>query len=133
MPEYCHLGVLSWLLKHISSVWTALLLEFVSIAAYGIDGFAFAAESISGKYFGAKDKEKFKKAVYYCFYWGFGLGAVYGLAYLFFGRNILEVLTSQAEVVNIAMDYIWWLVLFPVLSVVPFVWDGVYWQIGRAR
>ncbi len=103
-----------------------LLLEFVSIAAYGIDGFAFAAESISGKYFGAKDKEKFKKAVYYCFYWGFGLGTLYGLAYLLFGRTILEVLTSQAEVVNIAMDYIWWLVLFPVLSVVPFVWDGVY-------
>ncbi|NQX97605.1 MAG: MATE family efflux transporter, partial [Flavobacteriales bacterium] len=40
-----------------------LLLEFITIAAYGIDGFAFAAESISGKYFGARDKIKFKKAV----------------------------------------------------------------------
>lgn len=103
-----------------------LLLEFVSIAAYGIDGFAFAAESISGKYFGAKNQENLKKAIRYCFYWGFGLGSIYALVYLVFGRNILEVLTNQTQVVDIAMDYIWWLVLFPVLSVVPFVWDGVY-------
>ena len=103
-----------------------LLLEFVTIAAYGIDGFAFAAESISGKYFGANDKEKFKKAVAYCFYWGFGLGAIYGLAYWLFGQQILEVLTNQAEVVNLALDYLGWLVLFPIISVIPFVWDGIY-------
>lgn len=103
-----------------------LLLEFITIAAYGIDGFAFAAESISGKYFGAKDKVNFKKAVRYCFYWGFGLGAVYSLTYLFFGRNILFVLTDKAEVVNLAIKYLGWLVIFPVLSIVPFVWDGVY-------
>jgi multidrug resistance protein, MATE family len=103
-----------------------LLLEFISIAAYGIDGFAFAAESISGKYFGAKDKVSFKKAVRYCFYWGFGLGAFYALSYLVFGRNILELLTNQTEVVDIAIEYLWWLVVFPILSVIPFVWDGVY-------
>ena len=103
-----------------------LLLEFVTIAAYGIDGFAFAAESISGKYFGAKDKVNLKKAIRYCFYWGFGLGLIYSLVYLFFGRSILEVLTDQTAVVNLALEYILWLVVFPVLSVVPFVWDGVY-------
>ena len=103
-----------------------LLLEFITIAAYGIDGFAFAAESISGKYFGANDKNNFKKAVYYCFYWGFGLGGVYALSYLFFGQQILETLTNQTEVVNLALEYLGWLVLFPILSVVPFVWDGVY-------
>ena len=103
-----------------------LLLEFVSIAAYGIDGFAFAAEAISGKYFGAGNKQKFKQAVRYCFYWGFGLGAVYGLVYWLFGYNILNVLTDQKEVITIAMQYMVWLVMFPILSVIPFVWDGVY-------
>jgi MATE family, multidrug efflux pump len=103
-----------------------LLLEFITIAAYGIDGFAFAAESISGKYFGAKDKANLKKAICYCFYWGFGLGLIYALAYLIFGKNILELLTDQKVVVDLALEYMVWLVLFPVLSVVPFVWDGVY-------
>jgi MATE family multidrug resistance protein len=103
-----------------------LLLEFITIAAYGIDGFAFAAESISGKYFGAKDKIQFKKAVRYCFYWGLGFGLLYSLSYLVFGKNILEILTDQSNVINVAMDYLIWLLLFPVLSVVPFVWDGIY-------
>jgi len=103
-----------------------LLLEFVSIAAYGIDGFAFAAEAISGKYFGAGNKQKFRQAVRYCFYWGLGLGAIYGIAYWFFGENILMLLTDQEEVISIALNYLVWLVLFPILSVIPFVWDGVY-------
>lgn len=103
-----------------------LLLEFVSIATYGIDGFAFAAESISGKYFGADDKSNLKKAIRYCFYWGFGLGFVYALGYLVFGKSILEGLTNQVEVVNLAMEYIGWLIVFPILSVVPFIWDGIY-------
>jgi len=103
-----------------------LLLEFIAIAAYGIDGFAFAAESISGKYFGARDKIKFKKAVRYCFYWGFVLGAIYALVYLAFGRNILQILTDQTIIIELALEYIWWLVAFPILSVVPFVWDGIY-------
>lgn len=103
-----------------------LLLEFVTIAAYGIDGFAFAAESISGKYFGAKDKVNFKKAVRYCFYWGFGLSFVYSLVYLLFGKHILEVLTNQTEIIDLALKYVGWLVIFPIFSALPFVWDGIY-------
>lgn len=103
-----------------------LLLEFVTIAAYGIDGFAYAAESISGKYFGAKDNTSFRKAVQYCFYWGLGLGALYGVVYWVFGKDILNLLTNQQEVIELAMSYLVWLILFPVLSVVAFVWDGIY-------
>jgi MATE family multidrug resistance protein len=103
-----------------------LLLEFTAIAAYGIDGFAFAVEAISGKYFGAKDKINFTKAIRYCFYWGLGFGACYSLVYLFFGEVILKVLTSQNEVIEIASNYLIWLVIFPLLSVVPFIWDGVF-------
>jgi MATE family multidrug resistance protein len=103
-----------------------LLLEFTTIAAYGIDGFAFAAESISGKYFGAKDQLQFKKAIHYCFYWGTALGVLYSVVYWLFGEQILSVLTSQQEVIEEASKYIIWLVTFPILSVVPFVWDGIY-------
>ncbi|MCB0401592.1 MAG: MATE family efflux transporter [Flavobacteriales bacterium] len=103
-----------------------LLLEFIAIAAYGIDGFAYAAESISGKYFGAGDPTRLRQAIRYCFYWGFGLGLLYGLAYWLFGFEILSVLTDQQQVIQVAMDYLIWLIIFPLVSVIPFVWDGVY-------
>lgn len=103
-----------------------LLLEFITIATYGIDGFAFAAEAISGKYYGAKNKQKFNKAVRYCFYWGFGFGAIYGLVYWIFGYDILNMLTNHQEIIHHAMRYLVWLIIFPILSVIPFVWDGIY-------
>ena len=103
-----------------------LLLEFMTIAAYGIDGFAFAVEAISGKYFGAKDKLNLRKSIRYCFYWGLAFGGMYAVVFFFFGINILEVLTSQQEVIRVAADYLVWLILFPVLSVVAFIWDGVF-------
>jgi MATE family multidrug resistance protein len=110
-----------------------LLLEFIGIAAYGIDGFAFAAESISGKYFGANNKLLLKKAIRYCFYWGFGLGFIYGLTFLLFGEHLLYTLSSQVEVIELAKKYLWWLVLFPILSVVAFVWDGVFIGVTASR
>ncbi|MDB3887325.1 MATE family efflux transporter [bacterium] len=103
-----------------------LLLEFITITAYGIDGFAFAAEAISGKYFGSKNVVLFKKAVRYCFYWGFGISVVYSLLYFFFGENILGLLTDQVNVIEEALVYMNWLILFPVLSVAAFVWDGIF-------
>ena len=98
----------------------------MTIAAYGIDGFAFAVEAISGKYFGAKDKLNLRKSIRYCFYWGLAFGGMYAVVFFFFGINILEVLTSQQEVIRVAADYLVWLILFPVLSVVAFIWDGVF-------
>lgn len=103
-----------------------LLLELTAIAVYGIDGFAFAVEAISGKYFGAKDKLNLKKAIRYCFYWGLGFGSIYAIVYSFFGETILGIITSQKEVINIANRYMIWLIIFPVLSASAFIWDGVY-------
>ncbi len=110
-----------------------LLLEFIGIAAYGIDGFAFAAESITGKYYGAHNKSLLQKAIKLCFYWGFGIGLLYSLTFLIFGENILKMLSSQTEVIEMAYHYLWWLVLFPVISVIAFVWDGVFIGITASK
>ncbi len=110
-----------------------LLLEFIGIAAYGIDGFAFAAESISGKYFGAKNKVMLKKAIKYCFYWGAALGVFYAASFYFFGEYLLLFLSSQTDVINEAKTYLWWLALFPIISVAAFVWDGVFIGVTASR
>lgn len=110
-----------------------LLLEFIGIAAYGIDGFAFAAESITGKYYGAQNKSLLQKAIKLCFYWGFGIGLLYSLTFLIFGENILWMLSSQNEVINEAKHYLFWLTLFPIISVIAFVWDGVFIGITASR
>ncbi len=37
-----------------------ILMQFLNWMSYGVDGFAYAAESLVGKYLGASNKEKLK-------------------------------------------------------------------------
>lgn len=103
-----------------------LLLEFISLSAYGIDGFAFAAESISGLYFGKGIKEKFKESVRVSFYWGMGSALFFCLLFYLFGRNILSFFTQNEEIIEVAMNYLPWLIVAPLFNALAFIWDGIF-------
>lgn len=103
-----------------------VLLEFIGIASYGIDGFAFAAESIVGKYYGANDKIALNKSIKYAFVWGFGIASIYSLAFWLFGNNIIALLTSQTEVQLAAHDYLIWLIAYPIIGTAAFIYDGIF-------
>jgi MATE family multidrug resistance protein len=103
-----------------------LLLEFISLSAYGIDGFAFAAESISGKYFGKKDKRNLIRSIKYSFIWGIGIAIGLSLLFLFLGEEILQLLTDKQIVVEAALPYLFWLILAPIVNSFAFIWDGIY-------
>ncbi|MAC95282.1 MAG: MATE family efflux transporter [Flavobacteriales bacterium] len=103
-----------------------LLLEFISISAYGIDGFAFAAEALSGKYFGLGKKESFMKSVKVAMKWGLGIAVLLSIVFVFFGEELLFVLTNQKEVLNAALVYLPWLIAAPIINSFAFIWDGIY-------
>ena len=110
-----------------------VLLEFFTIAAYGIDGFAFAAESVTGKYFGARMYKKLKLAIRFCFIWGVGLGLIFTGIFYVFGTPILQMMTDQEPVFKMAKQYLAWMVFSPVLMAVPFIWDGVFIGLTASR
>jgi len=103
-----------------------LLLEFITISAYGIDGFAFAAESISGKYFGIGMRSEFKKSINLTFRWGFGIATFLSLIFAFYGESLLYILTDKLEVVQKALIYLPWLIAAPIVNSFAFIWDGIY-------
>ena len=103
-----------------------VLLEFFTIAAYGIDGFAFAAESVAGKYFGARQYKKLDRAIRFCFIWGVGLGLVFSVIFFVFGTSILLLMTNQEPVFLVAKKYLIWMVFSPAFMAIPFIWDGIY-------
>lgn len=103
-----------------------ILMQLWLIISYGVDGFAFAAESLTGKYFGAKNRKMLIKTIKYSFSWGLSLGFSLSLIYLFFGREIITLYTSQQEVINAAMSFIIWIVISPLINSVSFIWDGIY-------
>jgi MATE family multidrug resistance protein len=103
-----------------------VLLQFTFWVSYGVDGFGFAAESLVGKYFGAKNQSKFQKAITYSFYWGMGLAAIYSLFFAFFGESLLYVFTNQEAIIQAAIPFLIWLIVFPLAGTPAYIWDGIY-------
>lgn len=110
-----------------------ILLQFVTWMSYGIDGFAFASESLIGKYKGANNIPATHKAIRLSFIWGMGLAVGYSLCYFVFGKNLLFIFTDETEVVQVAQQYLWWLILFPILSTPCYIWDGIYIGLTASR
>lgn len=103
-----------------------ILLQFLNWMAYGVDGFAYAAESLVGKYKGANLPSQTRKAIRYAFGWGLVLGGVFALAYGIFGRQLVHLFTDQPEVVRATMPYLLWMAVFPLLGTPCYIWDGVF-------
>lgn len=103
-----------------------ILLQLWSILAYGIDGFAYAAESLVGRYIGAEDRLRLHKAIRYTLGWGLGLGAGIAAIYLLFGGVIVSLFTDNQAIIILAMSYFSWTAAAPLVNSLCFIWDGVF-------
>lgn len=103
-----------------------ILLQYVSIISYGIDGFAFAIESIAGKYYGMKNKVLLQKSIRYAFYWGFALSLLLIVSFALLRNNIVSFFTDDIAVISASKPYIWWLLVLPLPAMVAYIWDGIY-------
>ncbi|WP_421773484.1 MATE family efflux transporter [Gracilimonas sp.] len=103
-----------------------ILLQMWYISSYGTDGFAYAAESLVGRFKGAKDDVQLKKAVTANMLWGLGLGLLGTIIYASFDAEIISLFTDKENVIKVAMGVVIWLIVAPVVNSVCFIWDGVY-------
>ena len=103
-----------------------ILLQLWYISAYGIDGFAFAAESLVGRYFGANDRERLMEAIKGCMVWGIGIGLAGTACYALFGQQIVSLFTDQTIVIESIHVVLIWTVFAPIVNSICFIWDGVY-------
>jgi len=110
-----------------------LLLQFVIWFAYSLDGFANAAESLVGKYYGAKEWENFHRVIRYLFAWGLGFSLLYMLLYGLFGETLLRLYTDQQSILEAALPFMPYVVAVPLLSFAAFIWDGVFIGMTAAR
>ncbi|HGY56967.1 MAG TPA: MATE family efflux transporter [Caldithrix abyssi] len=103
-----------------------ILIQLWMIMAYGIDGFAFAAESLVGKFLGRGDLGQLKRVIRTIFYWGMGLSLPFSLIYFFFDQAILAVFTDKTQVIDVALSFMIWTIIAPPINSVSYLWDGIY-------
>ncbi|MBR8537543.1 MATE family efflux transporter [Carboxylicivirga sediminis] len=102
------------------------LLQFLFLFSYFLDGFAYAAEALVGKFTGGRSITEVKRAVRYLFGWGFAFAFIFLMLYALGGQYLLLLFTNQQEVISTASDYLPWLMLLPLTGFSSFIWDGIY-------
>jgi MATE family multidrug resistance protein len=104
----------------------SMLLQFLLLFSFFIDGFAFAGEALIGKYIGRNDLQALKKVIRLLLAWGAGLALFYSVIYFFGSGIILHILTNSHELISQSAPYLLWVVLIPFASFATFIWDGIY-------
>lgn len=110
-----------------------VLLQFLHITAYALDGFAFAAESLVGQALGAKARARLRRAAIVTSLWGGGICVVLSLAFLFAGGALIDLMATATEVREGARSYLIWVVLAPVFGIASWMLDGIFIGATRTR
>nr|WP_298560025.1 MATE family efflux transporter [uncultured Prevotella sp.] len=110
-----------------------LLMTLFTIFSYFMDGFAYAAEALSGKYYGAGNQQAFQEVVNRVFVFGGIVASAFTLLYIIGGENFLALLTSDKRVIAAAGEYFWWAVLIPLSGMTAFVFDGIFVGITQSK
>jgi MATE family multidrug resistance protein len=110
-----------------------ILLQFLNITAYALDGFAFAAEALVGQAMGARARGALRQAAGLASLWGAGVAGLLALGFLLLGPWVIDVMTTAPEVRAEAREYLGWMVLAPVVGIAAWMLDGIFIGATRTR
>ena len=108
-----------------------VLTQFLQITAYGLDGFAFAAETLVGTALGASNRVALRRGALLASVWGLASCVALALFFWVQGGWLIDVLTTAPDVRIEARVYLIYMVASPILGILPWMLDGIF--IGATR
>ncbi|GGX99428.1 MATE family efflux transporter [Litchfieldella qijiaojingensis] len=104
----------------------AVLLQFIMLTSYGLDGFAHAAEALTGRAVGGRRWDEFRQVVRAATRFSLLTAGGAALVFALGGNALIALLTDLPEVRAIAADYLAWMVAMPLVAVWSYLLDGVF-------
>ena len=104
----------------------AVLLQFIMLTSYALDGFAHAAEALVGRSVGRRRWDEFATAVRAAARFSLFAAGAASLAFLLGGQALIALLTDLPEVRATAAQYLPWMIIMPLLAVWSYLLDGVF-------
>jgi putative MATE family efflux protein len=104
----------------------AVLMNVFLVAGYFLDGFATAAEQLTGRAIGARDEVSLRRALRLTGLWGLATAAILSLLFLLAGNDLIRLVTTAPEVRAEAVAFLPWAALAALTGVLAFQMDGVY-------
>jgi len=110
-----------------------VLMQFLEISAFALDGFAFAAEALVGGAFGARRARELRRASLMTSAWGLGCVAALSASFWLAGGAVIDLMTTSPEVREAAREFLPWCALAPVVGLPAFMLDGIFIGATRSR
>ena len=111
----------------------AVLLKFLMLISYGLDGFAYAVEAMVGRAIGRRDRQGLREAIVLNLGWALLIAIAFALGFALGGRQLIAHITDLPAVIAEANRQLPWLIAMPLLAVWCFLLDGVFIGATRAR
>ena len=106
-----------------------MLLQMFTLFSYMNDGFAYAAEALTGRFIGARDRLSLKVCIKKCVVWAVGTAVVCITIYVFWWEQILSMFIGDKaqlpDMLSVAGEYIGWIIAIPIAAALPFLMDGI--------
>ncbi len=108
----------------------SIMLNLLLLAAYAMDGFAFAVEALTGEAIGARRMADFYRAVRACTFWCGVTAMLISTVFALAGNLLFPLFTGHGRIAGLLFEYQIWLVLLPLVAAASYLLDGIF--IGTA-
>ncbi|MBW4710382.1 MATE family efflux transporter [Roseobacter sp. YSTF-M11] len=110
-----------------------ILVQFMYIIAYAMDGFAFAAETLIARAIGRGDRAYVRRSALITTGWGLVVCVTTALAFAFFGGWIIDVMAKDVAVQQTARTFLPYMVVAPIIGCLAWMMDGIFIGATRSR
>ena len=110
-----------------------ILMQFITMTALVLDAFAHTAEAVTGAAYGAKNRERFDKAVRLTTEFSFVFAVIIGALIYVGGPYFITLLTQDPEVIASARRYLPYCALAPILGFAAWQLDGIFIGTTKTR
>ncbi len=110
-----------------------ILLQFLHVTAYALDGFAAAAESLVGQALGAKNMRRLRRGAILTSGWGAAICAGLALVFAIGGPAAIDLMSTAPDVRETARIYLPYMVAAPIVGLAAWMLDGIFIGATRSR
>ena len=110
-----------------------ILMQFITMVALVLDAFAHTAEAVTGAAYGAKNRERFDKAVRLTSEFSAVFAVFIGALIYFGGPYFIAMLSNDPEVIASATRYLPYCALAPIVGFAAWQLDGIFIGTTRTR
>ncbi|ABG33416.1 MATE family efflux transporter [Roseobacter denitrificans] len=110
-----------------------VLIQFMYITVYAMDGFAFTAESLIARAYGLGKRSHVRRSVIVTSFWGLVVCVTSALAFALAGGWIIDVMAKDPDVQQAARAFLPYMVAAPVVGCAAWMLDGIFIGATRGR